>query len=37
MQKDGKQTLHSTTVLGLIKDGKAVIGSDGQVTFGNTI
>jgi ATP-dependent HslUV protease subunit HslV len=37
MQKDSKQTLHSTTVLGLIKDGKAVIGSDGQVTFGNTI
>ena len=27
----------STTVIGLIKDGKAVIGSDGQVTMGNTI
>jgi ATP-dependent HslUV protease, peptidase subunit HslV len=27
----------STTVIGLIKDGMAVIGSDGQVTLGNTI
>jgi ATP-dependent protease HslVU (ClpYQ), peptidase subunit len=29
--------IRSTTVIGLIKDGKAVIGSDGQVTMGNTI
>jgi ATP-dependent HslUV protease subunit HslV len=29
--------IKSTTVIGLIKDGKAVIGSDGQVTLGNTI
>lgn len=29
--------IHSTTVVGLIKDGKAVLGSDGQVTFGNTV
>lgn len=29
--------LHSTTVIGIIKEGKAVIGSDGQVTFGETI
>ena len=29
--------INSTTVIGLIKDGKAVIGSDGQVTLGNTI
>ncbi|HPD34157.1 MAG TPA: HslU--HslV peptidase proteolytic subunit, partial [Candidatus Kapabacteria bacterium] len=27
----------STTVIGLIKDGKAVIGADGQVTFNNTV
>jgi ATP-dependent HslUV protease subunit HslV len=31
------QEIKSTTVIGLIKDGKAVIGSDGQVTMGNTI
>ena len=29
--------VHSTTVLGLIKDGRAVLGADGQVTFGNTV
>lgn len=29
--------IHSTTVLGVIKDGKAVLGADGQVTFGNTV
>lgn len=29
--------IHSTTVLGLIKDGKAVMGADGQVTFNNTV
>jgi ATP-dependent HslUV protease subunit HslV len=28
---------HSTTVLGLIHKGKACIGADGQVTFGETI
>lgn len=27
----------STTVVGLIRNGKAVIGSDGQVTMGNTV
>ncbi|MEN3044992.1 MAG: ATP-dependent protease subunit HslV [Candidatus Hydrothermales bacterium] len=27
----------STTVLGILKDGKAVIGADGQVTFGDTV
>ena len=32
-----KHKINSTTVIGLIKDGKAVIGSDGQVTLGNTI
>lgn len=29
--------IRSTTVVGVIKDGKAVIGSDGQVTMGNTV
>lgn len=29
--------IHSTTVLGVIKDGTAVLGADGQVTFGNTV
>lgn len=32
-----KNQIRSTTVIGLIKDGKAVIGSDGQVTMGNTV
>ena len=32
-----KKNIKSTTVIGLIKDGKAVIGSDGQVTMGNTV
>lgn len=29
--------VHSTTVCGIIKDGKAVLGADGQVSFGNTV
>lgn len=29
--------VRSTTVIGLIKDGKAVLGADGQVTFNNTV
>lgn len=29
--------IRSTTVIGLIRDGKAAMGSDGQVTFGNTV
>lgn len=32
-----KNRIRSTTVIGLVKDGKAVIGSDGQVTMGNTV
>lgn len=32
-----KKKLRSTTVIGLIRNGKAVIGSDGQVTMGNTV
>jgi ATP-dependent HslUV protease subunit HslV len=29
--------IHATTVIGVIRDGKAAMGSDGQVTFGNTV
>ncbi|MBN8707360.1 MAG: ATP-dependent protease subunit HslV [Bacteroidetes bacterium] len=29
--------IHSTTVIGIIRDGKAAIASDGQVTMGNTV
>jgi len=32
-----KRKIKSTTVIGLIKDGKAVIAGDGQVTMGNTV
>jgi ATP-dependent HslUV protease subunit HslV len=32
-----KNKISSTTVIGIIKDGIAVIGSDGQVTMGNTV
>ncbi len=29
--------LHATTILGIVKDGQAVIASDGQVTLGTTV
>ncbi|HEY3874374.1 MAG TPA: ATP-dependent protease subunit HslV [Candidatus Kapabacteria bacterium] len=29
--------IRSTTVLGIVKDGQAALGSDGQVTMGNTV
>jgi ATP-dependent HslUV protease subunit HslV len=29
--------IRSTTVIGVIRDGKAAMGADGQVTFGNTV
>jgi len=29
--------IHATTVIGFILDGKAALGSDGQVTLGNTV
>lgn len=29
--------VRSTTVVGILKDGKAALGSDGQVSFGNTV
>jgi ATP-dependent HslUV protease, peptidase subunit HslV len=31
------KTIHATTVLGLIRNGKAVLGADGQVTVGQTV
>jgi ATP-dependent HslUV protease subunit HslV len=30
-------TIHATTVIGVVRGGKAALGSDGQVTFGNTV
>ena len=32
-----KNSIKSTTVIGLIRDGKAAMGSDGQVTVSNTV
>ena len=32
-----KNLIKSTTVIGIVKDGKAAIGSDGQVTVSNTV
>jgi ATP-dependent HslUV protease subunit HslV len=29
--------IHATTVIGVVRDGKAALGSDGQVTMGNTV
>ncbi len=29
--------IHATTVIGVIRNGKAALGSDGQVTLGNTV
>lgn len=36
-QNSSLPQIHATTVIGLIKDGKAALGSDGQATLGNTI
>ncbi len=35
--KKEKLEIRSTTVIGMIRDGKATIGSDGQVTIGTTV
>ena len=35
--KKQKPEVHSTTVIGVVKDGKAALGADGQVTFNNTV
>ena len=37
MQQIEHHRIRSTTVVGLIRDGRAVIGADGQVTVGQTI
>ncbi len=37
MKKNGMPKLRATTVLGVIRDGKAALGSDGQMTLGNTV
>jgi ATP-dependent HslUV protease, peptidase subunit HslV len=37
MQSHPEKYIRSTTVLGLIRDGRAVIGADGQVTVGQTV
>ena len=29
--------IRSTTVIGIVRNGQASLGSDGQVTFGNTV
>lgn len=34
---DSKPKIHSTTVLGVIHNGSAVLGADGQATFGNVV
>ena len=37
MNEQQTHIIRSTTVVGLIRDGKAVLGSDGQVTVGSTV
>ncbi|MCW8796716.1 MAG: ATP-dependent protease subunit HslV [Chlorobium sp.] len=37
MERYGKPELRATTVLGVIRNGKAALGSDGQMTLGNTV
>ncbi len=37
MKKNPKNKIRSTTVLVIIRDGKVALGSDGQVTLGNTV
>jgi ATP-dependent HslUV protease subunit HslV len=37
MEMYGKPALRATTVLGVIRNGKAALGSDGQMTLGNTV
>src|SRR5688572_29284051 len=34
---DTSMQIHATTVIGFIRGGKAALGSDGQVTLGNTV
>ncbi|NQW29437.1 MAG: ATP-dependent protease subunit HslV [Ignavibacteria bacterium] len=37
MKNENERIIRSTTILGVIRNGKAVLGSDGQVSLGNTI
>ncbi len=37
MKNNQKPVIRSTTVIGVIRDGKAALGSDGQMTLGNTV
>lgn len=37
MGQQTKPLIRSTTVLGVIRDGRAALGSDGQMTLGNTV
>lgn len=32
-----EMTMHATTILGIVHNGKAALGGDGQVTLGNTV
>ena len=36
-RKDERPQIRSTTVIGVLRDGKAALGSDGQMTLGNTV
>jgi ATP-dependent HslUV protease subunit HslV len=37
MKNNQKPIIRSTTVIGVLRDGKAALGSDGQMTLGNTV
>ncbi len=37
MESHERPVIRSTTVLGVLKNGKAALGSDGQMTLGNTV
>ncbi len=37
MKHSERPQIRSTTVIGVIRDGKAALGSDGQMTLGNTV
>ncbi|NTW10822.1 MAG: ATP-dependent protease subunit HslV, partial [Chlorobiaceae bacterium] len=37
MKKEEKPLIRSTTVIGVLRDGCAALGSDGQMTLGNTV
>lgn len=37
MSRKSNSAVHSTTVIGVLREGKAALGSDGQMTLGNTV